>query len=157
MSQFRLTRSLRSEEIQDREGACCARHNVTEERSQQEQESHPAIVAKHTEDLIRKLPQCNVRLSQMHKQPFKLEEFAVIAVDFRVGRQVEIPNPLDAYDAVVIDLQEFPLVEYAIAKGKESLPLPSQLHNHHSRFGLLIEKALQLSQFSLRSLPDIVA
>ena len=51
MSQFRLARAFRAEEIQDWEAACLSRHDVAEQGGQQEAESDAPVVAENAEYL----------------------------------------------------------------------------------------------------------
>ena len=123
--QFRFTATFRAKEIQDRKRACGACHYVTEQRSEVEYEAHTSVIPEYLEDLLRKLRERQLRVPDMNEATLKLEQLDVVAVNLRVRREVEIPLILDAHDAEVIHLQEVSVVEDAIAKGKEPLPLPS--------------------------------
>ena len=85
MSQFRLTTTFRTKEIEYREPMLCRSicDHITEQRGEIESKAYPPIIAKHLEKLRGKLFQRNGRVVEMHKLLFKREKPGIIFVNLR--------------------------------------------------------------------------
>ena len=72
------------------------------------------------------------------------EHLPVVAVDERVGRQIEIAHILQLDDAVLVGLMPLLAIEDAVAESEETLLLPAELFDKDCRIHIGEEETLHL-------------
>ena len=133
MAQFTLTRTFRTEQVEDGERAGCESDDVTEECSEIEAKAYLAIVAKDEKELTGEVLETDHGEIEMHKLTLEAEIVGVLLIN-------ELPSIIDA-----------------VAKGIKAFLVPAKLLDLGCRLGLFIEETLQFDEFLLTGLPDEVA
>ena len=154
MAEFRLTRTFRTEKVQNGEALGQADNDIAEQGSQEEANPHLGIVAEYQNQFLRIVSKGHGIVVGIDKLALELEELHIIAIYQAAAGQIEVPC-LQTHDAVFI--HRMPLgIETTVAESKEAFALPPQLGNFGSGLGLLIEEHLQLGQLSFGCQPNVV-
>ena len=127
-SQRGLTRTFLTEQVQDAKMPGLPVHNVTEEGCKQITKGYPDIVAENCGQLFYIVVEQGSALVGMHHQTFELEDFRVVAVNLRCGRNVVGIVLVVGDDAHVIHFMELAVLNNAVTEGEELLAfVPAQL------------------------------
>lgn len=157
MAQFTLTRTFRTEQVEDGERAGCESDDVTEECGEIEAKAYLAIVAKDEKELTGEVLETDHGEIEMHKLTLEAEIVGVLLINLGESWQVVVALFAQMYDAVFINFAELPSIIDAVAKGIKAFLVLAKLLDLGCRLGLFIEETLQFDEFLLTGLPDEVA